>query len=185
MSIKLEFNWSLWYDKTDIKISVNKWDQFLIKVHNFNTLEEFWCFFNNIHSLSGLPVGSNYHFFKTGIEPKWEDLENLEGGKWVFRCLKIHSCKIDKIWEKSIYMLVSGNFPKIGVDNVNGLVGSARKNEIKLALWTKTGSDRNQQILIGKYWKNIIKEEFLELNFTLEYFPHTLNRTNSRCKEYR
>lgn len=31
-----------------------------------------------------MPPGSDYHLFKQGIEPKWEDSANAKGGKWVF-----------------------------------------------------------------------------------------------------
>lgn len=38
---------------------------------------------NNIKSAGELSAGSNYHIFKLGIEPKWEDKANLQGGKWL------------------------------------------------------------------------------------------------------
>ncbi|KAI9716634.1 MAG: glucose repression mediator protein [Chrysothrix sp. TS-e1954] len=32
---------------------------------------------------SALPIVSDYHFFKDGIRPVWEDDENKKGGKWI------------------------------------------------------------------------------------------------------
>jgi len=32
-----------------------------------------------------LASGSNYHLFKDGVEPKWEDPQNVRGGKWLLQ----------------------------------------------------------------------------------------------------
>jgi translation initiation factor 4E len=51
-------------------------------VATFDMVEDFWGIFNNIRPPSRLNPGSNYHLFKTGIEPTWEHKENKNGGKW-------------------------------------------------------------------------------------------------------
>mmetsp|Transcript_35092 Transcript_35092/g.68791 ORF Transcript_35092/g.68791 Transcript_35092/m.68791 type:complete len:119 (+) Transcript_35092:51-407(+) len=94
-------NWILWYDKTDLSICNDNWDQFLIKIHSISSVDNFWRLINNIFPLVEAPIGSNYHFFKEGIEPKWEDTENLGGGKWVLVFPKTKTSEIEKIWEKN------------------------------------------------------------------------------------
>jgi len=49
----------------------------------FDTVEDFWSVWNVLIAPSKLALGSNYHMFRTGIEPKWEDPTNARGGKWV------------------------------------------------------------------------------------------------------
>jgi len=49
----------------------------------FDTVEDFWSVWNVLIAPSKLATGSNYHMFRTGIEPKWEDPVNARGGKWV------------------------------------------------------------------------------------------------------
>jgi translation initiation factor 4E len=41
--------------------------------------------YNNVAKASDLSSGSNYHLFKRGIKPMWEDPENELGGKWVIQ----------------------------------------------------------------------------------------------------
>lgn len=38
--------------------------------------------FNNIAKVNHLGPSSNYHLFKQGIRPEWEDESNAEGGKF-------------------------------------------------------------------------------------------------------
>src|SRR5688500_11694896 len=45
----------------------------------------FNSFYNNVAKASFLSSGSNYHLFKRGIKPMWEDPVNELGGKWVIQ----------------------------------------------------------------------------------------------------
>lgn len=45
---------------------------------------------NNIAKPSTLPVKSDYHLFRYGIKPEWEDPQNRGGGKSVDT--QTHSC---------------------------------------------------------------------------------------------
>jgi len=36
-----------------------------------------------VKPITQLPLNSNYHIFKEGVEPMWEDAENINGGKFV------------------------------------------------------------------------------------------------------
>ena len=38
--------------------------------------------FNNVAKVNHLGPSSNYHLFKQGIRPEWEDEANAEGGKF-------------------------------------------------------------------------------------------------------
>ncbi|AFP65328.1 eukaryotic translation initiation factor 4E (nucleomorph) [Chroomonas mesostigmatica CCMP1168] len=178
----LSHNWTFWYDKTDLKICGKNWDQFLIKIYSFNTIENFFRLGNSILSLTNLPSGSNYHFFKTGIEPKWEDPENIEGGRWVFSASKNHRSKIEKIWEKTIFEIITNRFSIFGANAIKGLVGSARMNEIRISIWTADASDKNNQISIGKYWKNIIGEHLITNNVSLIFFSNVPSQLKTKKK---
>ncbi len=39
-------------------------------------VEEFWSIINNLLPPSQLVKNANYHFFKDGIQPLWEDKAN-------------------------------------------------------------------------------------------------------------
>jgi len=42
----------------------------------------FYSMFNNVLQPSKLVPGADFHCFKAGIEPKWEDPKCALGGKW-------------------------------------------------------------------------------------------------------
>lgn len=48
----------------------------LTVVGEFNTVEGFCRYFNWLKPPSNLERNSNYHIFKDGIKPMWEDPEN-------------------------------------------------------------------------------------------------------------
>jgi translation initiation factor 4E len=39
---------------------------------------------NNIKKPSVIPPAANYHMFKFGVKPMWEEEQNKDGGKWTF-----------------------------------------------------------------------------------------------------
>jgi translation initiation factor 4E len=172
MNNNLSSKWTLWYDKTDLNICDKNWDQYLIKIFSFHTIEDFWKLFNNICPISKIPSGSNYHFFKGDIEPKWEDSRNRLGGKWVLKIFKKNFLIIEKIWEKTLSILILENYSSLDWEEINGIVASVRKNEIRLAIWTNNALIKKKQISIGKFWKNLIQEEIDSGHFSLEYFSH-------------
>ncbi len=56
---------------------------------------------------SRLEHGSNYHLFKAGIEPKWEDSANTRGGQWVVTFSnKQRKEKLDKLWLYTVRILL-------------------------------------------------------------------------------
>lgn len=69
----------------------------MIRMHDTN-IHLIFSLFNNIVPASQLPLGSNYHLFKTGIEPKWEDTANSNGGKWTVQFPAKQRASLDQLW---------------------------------------------------------------------------------------
>ena len=80
----LEHTWTLWFDNPNGRQKQATWGQTLRSVYTGNTVEDFWCLYNNILAPSRLIMGTDFHLFKEGIEPKWEDATCAKGGKWTF-----------------------------------------------------------------------------------------------------
>ena len=74
----------------------------LKRINAFDSVEDFWCLFNNMCAPKKLSVGSNYHIFKHGIKPMWEDPENKAGGKWVLTVPKQRNRSIVDSWWMNI-----------------------------------------------------------------------------------
>ncbi len=77
------------------------WEDKLQKVNTFGTVEDFWRLVNNLAPPSKLPLSSNYHMFKEGVKPAWEDAFNAQGGKWSV-LIPRNSNKSDSSWLYSV-----------------------------------------------------------------------------------
>lgn len=50
---------------------------------------------NNIPSVDQMEPGNDYHLFKEGIQPAWEDPKNKFGGSFKIHC---DAKKAEKLW---------------------------------------------------------------------------------------
>lgn len=121
--------------KSKIKPIENK-EEFLekiIKIADVSNINEFWEVFQHLKKPNQCPTGSDYHIFKKGIVPMWEDKANKDGGKlsvlltWKY---------VDIIWEEVAFSFSKGLFPYF--DNLNGIVISMRPKFLILSFWLKT-----------------------------------------------
>jgi len=123
------------------------------KIVTFDTVEDFWCLFNNLTLPSRLIKGSNYHLFKEGITPEWEDLQNKAGGKWIILYdPKDHGQ--DDHWMYTILALIGEEFEDS--DDIRGAVFSPRQKQNKLALWTGDARKKDEAVRTGKAWKETL-----------------------------
>ncbi|KDP40383.1 hypothetical protein JCGZ_02381 [Jatropha curcas] len=151
-SHKLERKWTFWFDNQSKPKQGAAWGTSLRKVYTFDTVEEFWCLYNQIFKPSKLSVNADFHLFKAGIEPKWEDPECSNGGKWSVACGR--KPILENMWLETLMALIGEQFDES--DEICGVVASVRQRQDKLALWTKTATNEAVQMSIGKKWKEII-----------------------------
>jgi len=143
----LQTAWTMWYNAPFSK-SNNEWKP--RKICTFDTVEDFWCLYNNLLPSSRLVVGSNYHLFKAGIEPEWEDKHNEMGGKWVVSYKKSDQIS-DNAWLLTMLSLIGEGFED--ADDICGAVISPRKGAVKLGLWTRDASNATIVRRIGTAFK--------------------------------
>ncbi|CAK9180200.1 unnamed protein product [Ilex paraguariensis] len=150
---KLERKWTFWFDnQSKAKQGAGAWGSGLRKAYTFDTVEEFWCLYDQIFRPSKFPANADFHLFKGGIEPKWEDPECANGGKWTVTSNK--KPDLDNMWLETLMALIGEQFDE--ADEICGVVASVRQRQDKLALWTKTASNEAAQMSIGRKWKEII-----------------------------
>ena len=105
----------------------------IIKIGDATNITEFWDIFQHMKKPSQCPVGTDYHLFKRGIIPMWEDNNNKDGGKlsvlltWKYANL---------IWEEVAFNFSKGLLPYF--ENINGIVISMRSRFIVMSFWVKT-----------------------------------------------
>ncbi|SPN97620.1 related to CDC33 - translation initiation factor eIF4E [Cephalotrichum gorgonifer] len=114
------------------------------------TVEEFFDVYSHLKNPSKLPTMSEYHFFKFGIRPIWEDDVNKKGGKWVVRLKK---GVVDRYWEDLILALIGEQFGDAG-DEVCGAVANVRNGEDVISIWTR--NDGGRVIKIRETMKRIL-----------------------------
>ncbi|KAI0492526.1 hypothetical protein KFK09_026799 [Dendrobium nobile] len=142
---ELEHSWTFWFDNPSGKSKQETWGSSIRPIYTFSTVEDFWGLYNNIQPPSKLPVGADFHCFKHGIEPKWEDPVCENGGKWTIIC---SSGDIDNWWLYTLLAMIGEQF-----DHWNEICGAvinvrAKPQKIsiwKISIWTKNAFDEAAQ----------------------------------------
>lgn len=151
----LRHNWTLWYDIPVTKVSEKDWLSNLKQIYTFKTVEDFWGVYNNLVKASQLSQGGNFHLFKEGVKPMWEDPANKEGGKWQILLPNSQKQELDSMWLNTVLACIGEIFDNGDTEEICGCVCSPRRYKNKLALWTRTGDNATAQQAIGKKWKEI------------------------------
>jgi translation initiation factor 4E len=136
----LKHSWVIWYRPPTSKNS--DYEKSTKAMCKMATVQQFWKTFAHLKRPSALPTVSDYHFFKEGIRPVWEDEENKRGGKWIMRLKKGVS---DRYWEDLLMAIIGDQFAEAG-EEVCGAVLSVRSGEDVFSIWTKNDGGRNIKI---------------------------------------
>eukprot|EP00297_Palpitomonas_bilix_P017188 CAMPEP_0113870280 /NCGR_PEP_ID=MMETSP0780_2-20120614/2000_1 /TAXON_ID=652834 /ORGANISM="Palpitomonas bilix" /LENGTH=183 /DNA_ID=CAMNT_0000855543 /DNA_START=257 /DNA_END=808 /DNA_ORIENTATION=+ /assembly_acc=CAM_ASM_000599 len=120
-----------------------KYENNIKMIATFSTVEGFWRYYNNLMRPADLPSTSDYHMFREGIKPIWEDPANAKGGKWMIRLKKGLA---SKYWEDLMIAMCGEQFEH--AEHVCGAVVSVRYHEDIVSLWTKdcTAKEINDSI---------------------------------------
>jgi translation initiation factor 4E len=183
----LENNWTLWYDskRTATKKEPKKeeagkkeqqtadsWEDNLVQVDTVNSVEGFWVMLNQIKKPSNLELGANYHLFKKGIKPMWEDPANSKGGKWVITLqTKEDLYRVDNIWEELLMAMIGEYLEEVGSgDQVVGAVLSRRRNAFRVSVWTRDNSAKESLEALGPRCTDLMKVDASKV--ALVYLAH-------------
>ncbi|KAF5334800.1 hypothetical protein D9611_012926 [Ephemerocybe angulata] len=127
--------------------STTEYEAGLTVIGEFDTVEQFCRYLNWLKPPSMLEKNSNYHLFKSGIKPMWEDEANANGGKWVLT-MKNNPALLDRCWHWLTMALV-GEELEDG-DEICGAVVSLRSKVDRIQLWTRSKDDVERLNAIGK-----------------------------------
>lgn len=119
----------------------------LTVIGEFNTVESFCRYFNWLKPPSKLDRNSNYHIFKSGIKPMWEDPANSNGGKWVLT-MKNNPALLDRCWTWLAMALVGEELEE--GDEICGAVVSLRSKVDRIQVWTRSKDDVERLNGIGR-----------------------------------
>ncbi|GJN20821.1 hypothetical protein PR202_gb08244 [Eleusine coracana subsp. coracana] len=169
---KLHRQWTFWYDIQSKPKPGAAWGTSLKKAYTFDTVEEFWSLYDQVFRPSKLQGTADFHLFKAGVEPKWEDPECANGGKWTVPCSRkptFETMWLETVQHHYYYFLSDEVIRRFSIclmaligeqfdetEDICGIVASVRPRGDKLALWTRTASNEAVQVNIGKKWKDVI-----------------------------
>lgn len=173
----LEHKWTLWFDNPSGKQKQDTWGSSLRSVYTFDTVEDFWCLYNNIKPPSWVSSGADFHLFKKGIEPKWEDPRCEHGGKWTVLVPKGPNTKqtMDTYWLNAMMACIGEQFAE--GDEICGIVVNVRARQDRLCMWTKTASNEAAQVSIAKQLKSTLGiEDSTKIGFLVHNDAKTQDR---------
>ncbi|KAG6609244.1 eukaryotic initiation factor 4e [Phytophthora cinnamomi] len=132
--------YSFWYIKrsTGNKAVSESYEKSIKGLGDFKTVQDFWKIYNHLVRPNDLPNTMDYHLFKTGIKPMWEDPANRRGGKWMVRLRKGIA---SRYWEDLVLAIIGEQFD-VG-NEICGAVISIRYNEDIISLWNRN-ADNNE-----------------------------------------
>jgi translation initiation factor 4E len=136
---RLKHGWIFWFRPPISKSNgYLEYEKTLHAMAGFETVEDFFTVYRHLKRPSTLPLVSDYHIFKKGIRPVWEDDENKKGGKWIVRLKKGVA---DRYWEDLLFAIVGDQFAEAS-EEVCGAVLSVRNGEDILSIWTRNDGGR-------------------------------------------
>ncbi|KAJ1930288.1 eukaryotic translation initiation factor 4E [Tieghemiomyces parasiticus] len=162
----LQNAWTLWFDNPTKRTNTNTWSQNLREIITFCTVEDFWGVINNITKATDLPPGSNYHMFKEGIKPMWEDPANEHGGRWV-HFMQRRPAEGNEMWLHTLLALIGENFDN--EEDICGVVFANRRSQFRISLWTRVASDSDIVLNIGRQMRTFLN---LPSQVKLEFSEH-------------
>lgn len=161
---KLDYAFTFWfsYFKEMKHKQVEDYENFIKKVGEFDTAEEFWGYYQHIRRPDSLPKSCEFFLFKSGIKPLWEDEANKGGGRFVLHIKKIFA---NKTWEDILIAVVCSTKDEA---EINGVVINVRSWEILLSIWMKKITEEQCE----KYRAWIRKSLGMTENIKIEYKEH-------------
>ncbi|KAF9985151.1 hypothetical protein BGZ75_003326 [Mortierella antarctica] len=180
----LQHPWTLFYDITTgysrQSSSLNNYENGLRDLGTFTTVELFARYFNWIEKPHRMENSANYHLFKDGIKPMWEDPANANGGRWIITLLSKNTELLDRCWMELAYALV-GEQLDVG-DDVCGAVLSRRTKADRLAVWVRDSENVDAINGIGKRLIRIL--DLAKEKITMEFQVTTDVKTIGAPKNY-
>ncbi|KAI8919673.1 translation initiation factor eIF 4e-like domain-containing protein [Entophlyctis helioformis] len=159
---KLHYSWDFWFMHRAPGAKIQDYTSEVKHLCTMHTVEDFWGAYSHLKWPNELTNISDYHVFKEGIRPTWED--NLVGGKWIIRLKKGIA---SRYWEDLLLAIMGDQFD-VG-DEICGAVISIRHSEDILSLWNKTADDGRTNLRIRDTMKRVLS---LPPNCVLEYKAH-------------
>jgi translation initiation factor 4E len=160
----LHSRWTFWYHRRGGVAKSADYNDNIKGIGSFGTVEAFWKIYDHIVRPNEFKVTTDYHLFREGVKPTWEDPVNHEGGKWMIRLKKGIA---SHYWENLLMAIIGEQFD-VG-DEVCGAVVSVRNNEDIISVWNKNADNKEATNAIRDQMRKSLK---LPPFIAIEYKKH-------------
>ena len=186
---RLNTGWSIWEHRKQIgKYQGDAYLDNLVRIADFRTVERFWQHWQQ------LPLPSEFFYdgqtrrtfnnrvieglsvFREGVEPKWEDEMNENGGEFYFN-RGMHLDTLDDYWEQIVLGMI-GETLDPGTEEICGVrvVDKSRdRKRYRLEVWFRRCGAKAEAGEVGEKIKENLKEclkHFGKNVPTFEFRPH-------------
>mmetsp|Transcript_23802 Transcript_23802/g.30973 ORF Transcript_23802/g.30973 Transcript_23802/m.30973 type:complete len:252 (+) Transcript_23802:39-794(+) len=174
----LEHRYAYYYMTRDGTRSLESTQNFasaIVKIGSFDSVEGFFGIYDHLKKPSAPQcISTDYHVFREGITPTWEDPRNKNGGKWIIRLRKTVDGLSSLYWEELLLAIIGEQFGDL-TDHICGAVISIRTNDDIISLWNVDANDQEANLKM----RDLIKDILQLPNFVqLEYKRHALARNH-------
>jgi translation initiation factor 4E len=135
---ELSEKWILWYHH----INDNDWsEESYKKVMEINSLQDFWILNKSIKTVNA----GMFFLMREHIFPRWEDINNIDGGHWTFRITKKDT---DLLWNKLQCYLIGNTLVKDVemMKEINGISISPKISNCIFKIWIRDSNLSNNNI---------------------------------------
>ena len=161
---QLHSRWTFWYHRRGGNSKNMDYNESIKGIGSFGTVEAYWKIYDHIVRPNDFKVTTDYHMFREGVKPTWEDPVNNEGGKWMVRLKK----GIASFYWESLLLAIIGEQFEVG-DEVCGAVVSVRNNEDIISVWNKNAENKEATNAIRDQMRKSLK---LPPFIAIEYKKH-------------
>ncbi|TYZ59211.1 hypothetical protein PybrP1_007144 [[Pythium] brassicae (nom. inval.)] len=167
----IQNTYTFWYIKRNAGNKAESYEKSIKELGEFKTVQGFWRMYNHMMRPNDLPNTMDYHLFKTGIKPMWEDNANRRGGKWMVRLRKGIA---SRYWEDLVLGIIGEQFD-VG-NEICGAVISVRYNEDIISLWNRNADNSEALRTIRDKMQEVLN---LPHFVSLEYKRHDASLTDN------
>ena len=146
----LSHTWILWFHR----VNDNNWNEDSYqRICEVESLKDYWIMINTLTNVtSGM-----FFLMRDNVFPRWEDINNIDGGYWTFRVSRKSS---NNVWTELVASVIGNTLTKdlenMGI--INGISISPKINNCIFKIWNNDAGKENTNILTDDIPGIILKE---------------------------